>query len=196
MRIDCKDLSCPEPVLRTKKALESLGEEGVLEVELNSVSSLENCKRFAAGQGCTVHEELQGNMTLLTLVKGFPCDVVPETKSKGTTLAKTLFVKTDRIGNGDLGKQLMAGFLKTALELEKLPKNIIFVNEGVLLTTQEENRAVIDSLKALEARGVEVYSCGLCLNHFKIAPESLQVGKIGNAYDTMRMLMETDVVSL
>jgi selenium metabolism protein YedF len=194
MRIDCKDLDCPEPVLRTKKALEGLGEDAILEVELNTVSSIENCKRFAMNAGCEVRLEEQGDMTLLTIVKGYPCDIVPEKKS--ATLARSIFVKSDRIGNGELGKQLMLGFLKTTLELDELPANIIFVNEGVLLTTQEEHRDVIDALKALEERGVAIYSCGLCMNYFKIAPEALQVGQIGNAYDTMRMLMSSDVVSL
>ncbi len=196
MRIDCKDLACPEPVLRTKKGLEELGEDGILELELNSVSSVENCKRFAANQGHEVREEQQGDMTLLTIIKGFPCDVVAASEPKSAAAEKTIFVKSDRIGNGELGKQLIVGFLKTTIELDTLPKNIIFVNEGVLLTTQAENGAVIDALKALEARGVQINSCGLCLNYFDIAPEALQVGQIGNAYDTMRMLMETDVVSL
>lgn len=194
MRINCRDLDCPEPVLRTKKALETLGEDATLEVELNSVSSIENCKRFAMNQGCEARLEEQGDMTLLTIVKGYPCDVEPQQKSG--TLSKTIFVKSDRIGNGELGKQLMLGFLKTTLEFEELPKNIIFVNEGVLLTTQEENREIIDALKELSARGVAVYSCGLCMNYFKIEPEALQVGEIGNAYDTMDMLLHTDVVTL
>jgi len=198
MRIDCKDLDCPEPVLRTKKALESLGDEGILEVELNTVSSIENCKRFAMNAGCEVRLEKTGDTTLLTVVKGYPCEIAPAPQAQPQTAAraKTFFVKSDRIGNGELGRQLMGGFLKTALELDTPPATIIFVNEGVLLTTQEENRDVIDALKALEAKGTAIYSCGLCLNYFKIPPEALQVGQIGNAYDTLRMLSETDVVSL
>ena len=194
MRIDCKDLACPEPVLRTKKALEGLGEDAVLEVELNSVSSIENCKRFAMNAGCEARLEEQDDMTLLTIVKGYPCDIV--VPKKESTLAKTFFIKSESIGNGELGKQLMTGFLKTAQELDALPANIIFVNEGVKLTTQEEYRELIDALKALEERGVAIYSCGLCLNYFNIAPEALQVGQVGNAYDTLKMLTETDVVSL
>ncbi len=196
MRLDCKDLACPEPVLRTKKALEELGDNAVLELELNSVSSIENCRRFATGQGCEVREETQGDMTLMTIIKGYPCDIVPESAPKNAALAKTFFVKHDRIGNGDLGRQLMGGFLKTALELDDLPRQIIFVNEGVLLTTREENADIIETLKALEARGVAIFSCGLCLNHFNIPAESLKVGQIGNAYDTLKAFMETDVVSL
>ncbi|MCL4432634.1 MAG: DsrE family protein, partial [Epsilonproteobacteria bacterium] len=109
---------------------------------------------------------------------------------------RTIFVKTDRIGNGELGKKLMNGFLKTTLEFDALPRYIIFVNEGVLLTTQQENSEIIASLQVLASRGVTIYSCGLCLQALEIDPVSVQVGEIGNAYDTMRILLSTDVVSL
>lgn len=196
MNLNCKDLACPQPVLELKKALESLPEDGVIEIELNSVSSVENCRRFAISQRCTATEEKhQNDVTVMKIVKGFGCDVTVET-SKETLLNRTIFVKTDRIGNGELGKKLMNGFLKTTLEFEALPQYIIFVNEGVLLTTQQENNEIIESLQALASRGVTIYSCGLCLQALEIDPTSLQVGEIGNAYDTMRILLSTDVVSL
>ena len=47
MRINCYDLPCPEPVLRVKKAIEGLPEDAILEVELNTVSSIANVQRFA-----------------------------------------------------------------------------------------------------------------------------------------------------
>lgn len=196
MNLDCKDLDCPKPVLELKKALEALPEDGVIDLELNSVSSVENCRRFALSQGCTTSEEKRTDgVTIMKIVKGFGCDVVPEER-KEPLLNRTIFVKTDRIGNGELGKKLMHGFLKTTLEFESLPRYIIFVNEGVLLTTQQENSEIIEVLQALSSRGVIIYSCGLCLNALGINPASLQVGEIGNAYDTMRILLSTDVVSL
>ena len=196
MNLDCKDLDCPKPVLELKKALESLSQDGIIDVELNSVSSVENCRRFALSQGCTATEEKHPNgITVMKIVKGFGCDV-SELKREETLLNRTVFVKTDRIGNGELGKKLMYGFLNTTLEFEALPRYIIFVNEGVLLTTQVENSNIIEVLQALVARGVTVYTCGLCLSDFGIDPTSVQVGEIGNAYDTMRILLSTDVVSL
>jgi selenium metabolism protein YedF len=194
--LNCKDLDCPKPVLELKKALESLPENGIIDVELNSVSSVENCRRFALSQGCTATEEKHPNgVTVMKIVKGFGCDVTVGT-NKETLLNRTIFVKTNRIGNGELGKKLMHGFLKTTLEFELLPRYIIFVNEGVLLTTQEENSTIVEVLQALSSRGVTIYSCGLCLQALEIDPTSLQVGEIGNAYDTMRILLSTDVVSL
>lgn len=196
MKLNCKDLACPQPVLELKKALEALSEDGIIELELNSVSSVENCRRFALSQGCTEESQLlPEGITLMKIVKGFGCDLSVETKEEAL-LNRTLFIKTDRIGNGELGKKLMNGFLKTTLEFEALPKYIIFVNEGVLLTTQPENSDIIESLRSLSGRGVTIYSCGLCLNALEIDPSSLQVGEIGNAYDTMRILLSTDVVSL
>ncbi len=196
MRINCKDLACPEPVIRTKKALESLPENAVLEVEVNTPSSIENCKRFAASQGCEVREEaLPEGGLLLTLIKGYGCEITPE-PAKATGMARTLFIKGDRIGEGELGKGLMKGFLSTALELDKLPDNIIMVNEGVFLTTKPEYAAVTEALQKLEARGVKIYSCGLCLAHFGIDASEVKAGMVGNAYDTMVMLTTTDVTTL
>lgn len=196
MNLNCKDLDCPKPVLELKKALETLSEDGIIDVELNSVSSVENCRRFALSQGCTTTEEKRSDgVTVMKIVKGFGCNVIVE-KREEALLNRTIFVKTDRIGNGELGKKLMHGFLKATLEFESLPRYIIFVNEGVLLTTQQENSEIIESLQALASRGVTIYSCGLCLGALNIDPSSLQLGEIGNAYDTMRILLSTDVVSL
>jgi len=78
-----------------------------------------------------------------------------------------------------------------------LPQNIIFVNRGVLLTTDTKNYSeVIEILKELELRGVKIYSCGLCMEHLGIDAKTLQVGEIGNAYDTMDMLLNSEVVSI
>ena len=196
MNLDCKDLDCPKPVLELKKALEALSDNGIIDLELNSVSSVENCRRFALSQGCSTTEEKRSDgVTIMKIVKGFGCDVVVE-KSENILLNRTIFVKTDRIGNGELGKKLMNGFLKTTLEFDALPRYIIFVNEGVLLTTQQENSEIIASLQVLASRGVTIYSCGLCLQALEIDPVSVQEGEIGNAYDTMRILLSTDVVSL
>ena len=71
-RIDCKDLACPEPVLRTKDALEEM-EEGILEVEVNSFSSVQNVKRFAQNQGLFTDTKKDGKNTVIRIVKGYEC---------------------------------------------------------------------------------------------------------------------------
>ncbi len=195
MKIDCCDLACPEPVLRTKKALESLEQDSILEVLVNSVSSVENVKRFATKNGYENRVEKNGNKTLITIIKGYECAIIPS-KNEKEFLDKTLFIKFDRVGDGELGDILMKGFLKTTLEFDKLPKYVIFVNKGVFLTTKDEHKEIIGILKEFEKRGVKIYSCGLCMNFYKIDPKELKVGEIGNAYDTMDMLLHTETVTL
>ncbi len=195
MKIDCCDLACPEPVLKTKKALEELENDSILEVLVNSVSSVENVKRFATKNGYESRtENVEDGKTLITIIKGYECAIAPQ--KKNNFLNKTIFIKTDKVGNGELGIILMKGFLKTTLEFKELPQNIIFVNEGVFLTTKEENKDIIEILKKFEKRGVKIYSCGLCMNYYNISPEKLKVGEIGNAYDTMDMLLNTDMIAL
>ncbi|GAB6073932.1 mercuric transporter MerT family protein [Nautilia lithotrophica] len=70
--INCKDLPCPEPVLRTKDALEEM-EEGILEVEVNSFSSIQNVKRFAQNLGLFVDTKKEGKNTIIRIVKGYEC---------------------------------------------------------------------------------------------------------------------------
>jgi len=195
-KIDCRNMACPQPVLETKKALEQM-DEGILEVLVNSVSSVQNVKRYAINNGFEPKvEELENGDTLITIVKGYECAIVADEEDEEKFLNKSIFIKSDKVGNGELGSILMKGFLKTTLEFKKLPKNIIFVNEGVFLTTKEENAEVIEILKEFEKRGVKIYSCGLCMNHYNIPAEDLKVGEIGNAYDTMDMLLHTEVISL
>lgn len=80
--IDCKNLACPEPVIKTKEAYEKLLDNGVLDVELNSYSSIENVKRFAKSQGIYVKEKTKTKeSTILTLVKGYEYEQEKKDKS-------------------------------------------------------------------------------------------------------------------
>ncbi|RXJ66329.1 sulfurtransferase-like selenium metabolism protein YedF [Halarcobacter ebronensis] len=112
-------------------------------------------------------------------------------KNKG----KSVFIKADKIGEGELGSILIKGFLGAMLEQETLPTKIVCVNSAVLLTTVEENNPVLPILKELEQRGVTILSCGTCLDYYD-KREDLKVGKPGNAIETIAMLLNEDVVSL
>lgn len=187
MKIDCCGLACPEPVLRTKKALETLPNDSILEVVVNSVASKENVLRYAQNGGFDARiEEIGEGKSVVSIVKGFACGIVDESKDDAF-LDKTLFLKSDKVGEGELGAKLIVGFLKSTLELPKLPKRVVCVNQAVLLTTADESAPIIEIFKALEAKGVEIYSCGVCLEYYGVT-DKLKVGKIGNAYGTIEML--------
>jgi selenium metabolism protein YedF len=93
---------------------------------------------------------------------------------------------SDRIGDGpeELGCVLMRSFVKTLHEQGPLPWRLVFLNSGIALTT--DGSPVAEDLGAMEAAGVEVLSCGTCLDYFH-AKEKLLVGRVSN----MREIVET-----
>ncbi|MCR5786007.1 MAG: sulfurtransferase TusA family protein [Eubacterium sp.] len=61
--IDARGLSCPEPVILTKKALSS--NEGSYDIIVDNTTSKENVTRFATHQGYKVSvDEKEGEFTL------------------------------------------------------------------------------------------------------------------------------------
>ena len=88
-----------------------------------------------------------------------------------------IIVSTDTIGKDeDIGAVLMKGFFATMRETRQTPHTIFFMNAGVKLTTVNEEVAAI--LKDIEDMGVEIYSCGTCLDHYDIE-DKLSVGHRG-----------------
>lgn len=67
MSIDARGRACPEPVLMTKKALDS-NPEGV-EILVDNVTARENIKRFAGNLGYKVTAEKQDEDYLLKLTR-------------------------------------------------------------------------------------------------------------------------------
>ncbi len=93
MKIDCKDLPCPEPVLKTKIAWDKLKNDNFLEIELNSYSSISNVKRFAKKKGIYPKEDLKTKqLTVLTLVKGYKCEFERKKKKPPYALIISIIV--------------------------------------------------------------------------------------------------------
>lgn len=66
-RVDGRGLSCPEPVIRAKNAMESGDKE--YEILVDNVVAKENVSRFANHQGYQVQVEKQGDDILLKIRK-------------------------------------------------------------------------------------------------------------------------------
>jgi selenium metabolism protein YedF len=185
--IDVRGLGCPIPVVRTKKALESIN-EGELTVLIERPDGCENVKRFAESQGCKVDVEEKDNLFYIHIHKE---------KTAQSSLPKqsrdVVFITTERLGTGDpqLADILMKAFLNTLWDAEPKPAKILFLNDAVRLTT--EGSEVLDSLKLLEEAGVEIFSCGTCLEYYQLK-DKLKVGLITNMYDTVDSLLSAGKV--
>jgi selenium metabolism protein YedF len=209
--LDARGLACPEPVVRTKKALEEGGFER-LDVLVDNLAARENVLRFASYSGCSVSgvEEKDGVFTLhLGVAQGSASkgaagvnleaaaaraacagDASPEGAA-----GATVFIPSDRVGRGDdeLGALLMRGFLYALAEAEAQPKRIIFMNSGVKLAV--EGSESLDNLRRLAASGVEILACGTCLDFFKVK-DKLAVGRVSNMYEIAGFLLEGRCVSM
>ena len=185
--IDCRGMACPQPVVTAKKALdESEGKEFILIVD--NLAARDNVKRFAQSQGAVVDVEEKGNDFYLRIQKRSACDLA-ESAQKAEKVV--VYINSNLLGVGEeaLGIILMRSFLKTLLDLKPIPSKLIFINSGVRLTT--EGSEVIETLKAISEKGVEILSCGTCLDFYGLK-EKMRVGIISNMYDIAQSLLEAD----
>jgi selenium metabolism protein YedF len=185
--VDTRGLACPEPVIRTKKALETAREVLVL---ADSDEAVENIRRLADKLGCAVAVTREGGgQTRILLTRSGKTAPAGETGTgavctpageRGAPLVVVL--ASDRLGRGndELGQVLMRSFVHTLLTLEPRPAKIILYNTGVLLADRDS--AVIDDLRQLEAGGTELAVCGTCVNYFALK-ERLGAGAISNMQD-------------
>jgi selenium metabolism protein YedF len=88
-------------------------------------------------------------------------------------------------GSGDLGRVLMNSFLYTLRESSEGITAIIFLNSGVYLTCEGSEN--LEHLEALEKEGVEILSCGTCLDFYNLK-NRLKIGKISNMYSIVELL--------
>ncbi|HEY4744901.1 MAG TPA: sulfurtransferase-like selenium metabolism protein YedF [Desulfuromonadaceae bacterium] len=161
--IDCRGMACPTPVITVKKALEQLKE---LQVLLDDGAPRENVARFARNRGCRVSEHQDpGGGWVLTIAaatdKGAEAGATAPLNGE-----RVMLIASNRLGEGpeELGQILMKNFIHTLLETAELPNRMLFLNTGVLLTT--EGSEVLEALEKLAGMGVEILSCGLCLDFF------------------------------
>ncbi len=176
-KINAKGLLCPKPVIITKQKLDEM-EEGTVEVAVDNRVCVENLSKFAQGQGYDFeYEEFSEDDYLVTINKSKDAVATEVASDEDFTLAIT----SDTMGGGEeeLGKILIKSFIYTVSQTKPLPKTIVFYNKGVFLTC--EGSEVMDDLKAMADEGVEIVSCGTCLDFYNLK-EKLQIGEISNMY--------------
>ena len=195
--VDARNLTCPQPVILTRKAMADSAE--VLTI-VNSATSRDNVRRMAEKAGRTVTVEEQGGEFHLHIlgagVEPAGATAPPAGTAGGSAGPLVLVVSDRQMGRGDqqLGEILVRGFFHTLGEVEPRPDTIIFFNAGVWLPV--DGSPVLADLQALEESGVRVLSCGTCLNHYGLTAQ-LAVGVVSNMYDIAEtMLSAGKIVNL
>jgi len=201
--IDCRGMTCPQPVIETKNALEEGGSNrfGVL---VDNEASRLNVERFAKSRGWqTTVEREEGGCYHITLSPGpggerdrekqefhageFTCETAPA----GGGLVYVISADTMGRGDDELGWGLMQTYIQTIREVPPLPAKILFYNSGVKLVAGESG--ALDALCRLRDQGVEILACGTCLDFYKLKAK-IKVGRISNMYDIMSAMNEASRV--
>ncbi len=201
LKIDARGLACPQPVLRTKEALEK-GEADEFVVLVDNLAARDNVCRFAASQGCSVQVTvLGGDQFEVILCRGEKegasasahVNSAPLVCNTSGNNRIVVYVGSCCMGKGDdnLGRKLIRGFLRTWIDADTKPWRIIFINSGVELTTMDDE--ALDALMILEDKGVEILSCGTCLQFFGYE-DRLRVGRSTNMYEVVDTLKQADKV--
>ena len=192
LEIDCRGKACPQPVIMTKEALAQL-KEGELTIIVDNPSSSENVERFAQSQGCSVKIERRGPDFYLHLQKGKDGVEAEITQRDKRAEKIVVYINSHLLGMGDeaLGSFLMKAFLKTMLDLERRPDRLILINSGVQLAAEDSK--VLETLMVLSEKGVEIVSCGTCIDFYGLK-DKMKVGAISNMYEIIQSLFEADRV--
>lgn len=186
--------NCPIPVIKTKKAMAEVSGPEVLEVLVDNEIAVQNVSKMAASNGAQVSSEKLGEKEFkVTVVMAGAAST--ETKEEEVTCMPdkrdntVVVVASDRMGEGNdaLGKVLIKGFLFAVSQLDTLPKKILFYNGGATLTCEGSDS--LEDLKNMEAQGVEILTCGTCLDYYGLK-EKLAVGSVTNMYVIVESMAE------
>ena len=167
LKVDARGDACPLPVVKAKKAIAELNGAGEVEVLVDNEIAVQNLTKMAQQKGYASKAEklAEREYRVLFTVGDAPAEAIA----------------SDKMGDGaeELGKTLLKAFVFSLTQQDKLPKTILFYNGGAHLTC--EGSPMLEDLKALEAEGVEIVTCGTCLNFYGLT-EKLQVGTVTNMY--------------
>lgn len=206
LTIDARGEACPIPVVRTLKALGALAGPGSVETLVDNEIAVQNLTRMGEGKGCTVASERLGEkewrVTVTTDVALGVSDAEAESATcevPGTPVAApapknvVVAITSECMGTGDdvLGRKLMGSFVYSLTQLDELPATVLLYNGGAHLSC--EGSEALEDLRGLAASGVEVLTCGTCLDHYGIA-DTLAVGEVTNMYVIAQRLTGASLV--
>lgn len=181
--------TCPIPVVKTKKAISAMKVSDTLVTLVDNEIAVQNLTKFGKSLGYPVVSEKLGEKEYkvqmeVTIEGEEPAEEASEealTCIPDSRRNTVVVIASPRMGEGndELGAVLMKGFLYALTQLDELPETILFYNGGATLTC--EGSASLEDLKSLEAQGVEILTCGTCLNYYETS-DKLRVGEVTNMY--------------
>ena len=193
-KLDCKGMACPLPVVNAKKALAAMG-AGQLEVAVDNKTAVQNLQNLGKSLKIEAEAVERGEADFAVVFTKTGSEAPAEAACGELVPAgdKVVVLSSEFMGTGDdeLGAVLMKAFTFALTQQDELPQVILAYNGGVKLTV--EGSPVLEDLQKLADAGVEIYSCGTCLNHYGLT-EKLAIGQVTNMYVIAQKQLEARVV--
>lgn len=193
-RLDETGKACPIPVIETKRLLEASPAGTAVEVIVDNPTAVENLAKFAEQRryGFSRGEQNPGDFRVV-LTKTSDAPAAAPAAGGARRPVKVVVVSSRTMGEGDerLGATLLKGFLYALTEQDAWPDTVLFYNGGAFCTT--EGSESVPDLKKLEDAGVEILTCGTCMNHYGLT-DKLAVGGVTNMYRIVELQLAADTV--
>jgi len=192
--VDARGMACPLPVVHAKKASEEMNAGDLLTILVDNEIAVQNLQRFAAHKGheAASHKNGEKDYAVVIRIAGETTDIpsaqadvqcAPDMRQKGMVVV----LSTNVMGTGDpkLGTALMKAFVFALTKQDRLPETILCYNSGAHLTC--EGADTLEDMRALEAEGVTIRTCGTCLDFYGLK-EKLAVGTVTNMYEIVECM--------
>ena len=193
--------ACPIPVVKTLNAIKELKGADIIETLVDNETAVQNLIRLADKKGCAVKSEKISDKEFEVIIEvgeaalAAPVDTenvvceLPKSGKKNTVVV----ISSKAMGHGgdELGTALMKGFIFALSQQEQLPTTILFYNGGANIPV--EGSVSLEDLKNMEAQGVEILTCGTCLNFYGLT-EKLAVGEVTNMYTIVEKMTGADLI--
>lgn len=182
--VDAMGKQCPIPVVMARQALQGMQTPDTLVVLVDNEVAVQNLTKLAGSCHLPVRAEKLGDKRFeITMDVAAPVTPSRTRRSacriSGGIPSSPLAPTGWADGEEALGKTLLKGFLYAVSQLPSLPQTILFYNTGARITCSGSDS--LEDLKFMEAQGVEILTCGTCLDYYKLK-ETLAVGGVTNMY--------------
>lgn len=195
--LDATGMACPLPVIKTKKLL---AEHDVVETIVDNEIATQNLKKLADqlgyGYQCT-KESVKKYIVVISKDASQEGAIEQEAFQEQPLVPASneyvVVIDTNVMGRGsdELGRTLIKAFIYSLTEQDILPQKVICYNGGVHFTC--EGSDVLEDLQTLADKGVEIYSCGACLNFYELT-EKLAIGEVTNMYSIVEMIRSANKI--
>ena len=190
LKIDVLGQQCPIPVVKTVKVLDALEEDKLVEVHVDNETAVENLLKMASGRQINAKSMKIDDGHFVVSIDAPKAGAETDTDAgiaglQNSTMVAVISSRCMGTGDDELGALLMKGFIYALSQLDPLPDTILLYNGGAYLSI--EGSASLEDLKLMESKGVNVMTCGTCLDFYKIK-DKLAVGTVSNMYSIVETM--------